>query len=82
MPLPTDEKLLALANDLLKQFDQIFGEHPGFRPRACQGNFAERHVYPFRTGQIAIARAAFSPRIDAGYGAVFEFHWRSADSGQ
>ena len=37
MPLPTDEKLLALANDLLKQFDQIFGEHPGFRPAHAKG---------------------------------------------
>ena len=25
MPLPTDEKLLALANDLIAQFDAIFG---------------------------------------------------------
>jgi catalase len=37
MPLPNDEKLLALANDLLKQFDQIFGEHPGFRPAHAKG---------------------------------------------
>jgi catalase len=37
MPLPSDEKLLALANDLLKQFDQIFGEHPGFRPAHAKG---------------------------------------------
>jgi catalase len=37
MPLPNDEKLLALANDLLKQFEQIFGEHPGFRPAHAKG---------------------------------------------
>ncbi len=37
MPLPNDEKLLALANDLLKRFDQIFGEHPGFRPAHAKG---------------------------------------------
>lgn len=37
MPLPTDEKLLALANDLLQQFDRIFGEHPGFRPAHAKG---------------------------------------------
>ena len=37
MPLPNDEKLLTLANDLLKQFDQIFGEHPGFRPAHAKG---------------------------------------------
>ncbi len=37
MPLPTDEKLLALANDLIAQFDAIFGEHPGFRPAHAKG---------------------------------------------
>jgi catalase len=37
MPLPTDEKLLALAQDLLKQFDTIFGLHPGFRPANARG---------------------------------------------
>jgi len=37
MPLPTDEKLLALANDLLAQFDTIFGLHPGFRPAHAKG---------------------------------------------
>jgi catalase len=37
MPLPKDEKLLALANDLLGQFGKIFGEHPGFRPAHAKG---------------------------------------------
>jgi catalase len=37
MPLPTDEKLLALGQDLLKQFDTIFGLHPGFRPAHARG---------------------------------------------
>ena len=37
MPLPNDEKLITLANDLLKQFDRIFGEHPGFRPAHAKG---------------------------------------------
>jgi catalase len=37
MPLPTDERLLALAEDLLKQFDTIFGLHPGFRPAHAKG---------------------------------------------
>jgi catalase len=37
MPLPTDEKLLALSNDILKQFETIFGEHPGFRPAHAKG---------------------------------------------
>jgi catalase len=37
MPLPTDEKILALSHDLLQQFDQIFGQHPGFRPAHAKG---------------------------------------------
>lgn len=37
MPLPTDEKLLALSQDILAQFDAIFGLHPGFRPAHAKG---------------------------------------------
>jgi len=37
MPLPTDEKLLALSENILKQFDAIFGLNPGFRPVHAKG---------------------------------------------
>ena len=37
MPLPSDEKLIALSEDLLKQFDTIFGLHPGSRPAHAKG---------------------------------------------
>jgi len=37
MPLPTDEKVLALSENLVKQFDAIFGLHPGFRPAHAKG---------------------------------------------
>ena len=37
MPLPQDERVVALANDLLAQFHQIFGTHPGFRPAHAKG---------------------------------------------
>ncbi len=37
MPLPTDQKLMALGEDLLKQFDAMFGLHPGFRPAHAKG---------------------------------------------
>ncbi|MFZ0709667.1 MAG: catalase family peroxidase [Terrimicrobiaceae bacterium] len=37
MPLPSDEKLIALSQDLLNQFDTIFGLHPGFRPAHAKG---------------------------------------------
>lgn len=37
MPLPNDERVVSLAEDLLQQFDQIFGLHPGFRPAHAKG---------------------------------------------
>src|ERR1700744_620041 len=37
MPLPSDEKLLALSQDVIQQFDAIFGLHPGFRPAHAKG---------------------------------------------
>jgi catalase len=37
MPLPNDERVVALANDLLQQFDTLFGVHPGFRAAHAKG---------------------------------------------
>ncbi|HLK17506.1 MAG TPA: catalase family peroxidase [Bryobacteraceae bacterium] len=37
MPLPDDPKLIALSQDILQQFDTIFGLHPGFRPAHAKG---------------------------------------------
>ena len=37
MPLPSDEKILALSNDILQMFEGIFGVHPGFRPAHAKG---------------------------------------------
>ena len=37
MPLPQDERVVALANDLLQQFHAMFGAHPGFRPAHAKG---------------------------------------------
>jgi catalase len=37
MPLPTDEKILALSNKIVEQFDAVFGVHPGFRPAHAKG---------------------------------------------
>jgi catalase len=37
MPLPTDERILALSNELIQTFDSIFGLHPGFRPAHAKG---------------------------------------------
>lgn len=37
MPLPSDEKTVQLANDLIAQFHTIFGVHSGFRPAHAKG---------------------------------------------
>lgn len=37
MPLPTDEKIVALSQKLLEKFDALFGVHPGFRPAHAKG---------------------------------------------
>lgn len=37
MPLPSDEKLIQLGNDLIDQLHTIFGVHPGFRPAHAKG---------------------------------------------
>lgn len=37
MPLPQDERIVALANDLLQQFDLLFGQHPGYRAAHAKG---------------------------------------------
>lgn len=37
MPLPNDEKIVQLADDLIAQFEAIFGQYPGFRPAHAKG---------------------------------------------
>jgi len=37
MPLPADERVVDLANQLLAQFDQLFGLHPGYRAAHAKG---------------------------------------------
>jgi catalase len=37
MPLPNDEKIIALSQELIQAFDTIFGLHPGYRPAHAKG---------------------------------------------
>src|SRR5712692_1875374 len=57
VPLPTDEKLIALSQDLLQQFDTIFGLHPGFRPAHAKGALLKGTFTP-STGAASLSRAA------------------------
>jgi catalase len=52
MPLPKDERIVALATDLLQQFDQIFGVHPGFRPAHAKGLMLTGVFIPSSEAQV------------------------------
>ncbi|MDR3719873.1 MAG: catalase family peroxidase [Bryobacteraceae bacterium] len=56
MPLPSDEKLVQLANDLIAQFHTIFGTHPGFRPAHAKGILLTGTFTP-APGATALTRA-------------------------
>jgi catalase len=56
MPLPNDEKLLALAKDLVQQLDTIFGLHPGFRPAHAKGTLLTGTFAP-AAGAASLSRA-------------------------
>jgi catalase len=56
MPLPNDERVVALANDLLAQFHKIFGPHPGFRPAHAKGLMLSGTFTPAR-GATSLTRA-------------------------
>jgi catalase len=56
MPLPNDERVVALANDLLAQFHKIFGPHPGFRPAHAKGLMLKGTFKP-APGATSLTRA-------------------------
>lgn len=56
MPLPSDEKVIQLANDLLAQLDVISGLHPGFRPAHAKGTMLSGTFKP-TTEAVSLTRA-------------------------
>ncbi len=56
MPLPQDERIVALANELLAVFHSIFGSHPGFRPAHAKGLMLTGTFTP-PPGATALTRA-------------------------
>jgi catalase len=56
MPLPSDEKIIALSQDLLQQMDTIFGLHPGFRPVHAKGALLKGAFTP-SSGAASLTRA-------------------------
>lgn len=56
MPLPSDEKIVQLARDLLGQLDAMFGLHPGFRAAHARGVMLSGTLTPSR-GAVSLSRA-------------------------
>jgi catalase len=78
MPLPSDEKLIQLGNDLIKTLDTMFGEHPGFRPAHAKGvlltgTFTPSHEAASLTRAPHITRAStpVTARFSDGTGVPF-----------
>jgi catalase len=61
MPLTTDETILKLSQDLIHQFDSMFGEHPGFRPAHAKGALITGTFIPSRAA-ATLTRAAHMNR--------------------
>jgi catalase len=61
MPLPTDQKLLELGDRLIRQFDEIFGLHPGFRPAHARGALLTGIFVP-SAGALSLTRAPHAER--------------------
>lgn len=70
MPLPQDERVVALANDLLKVFDQLFGLHPGFRAAHAKGLMLTGTFTPSREAQ-SLTRAPHAVRASTPVTARF-----------
>jgi catalase len=56
MPLPSDEKIVQLANELLAQLDIVFGLHPGFRAAHPKGMMLSGTFTPSREA-VSLTRA-------------------------
>jgi catalase len=61
MPLTTDEKVLALSQKILEQFDAVFGLHPGFRPAHAKGTMVSGTFTP-STAAASLTRAPHMQR--------------------
>jgi catalase len=61
MPLPSDENIVRLANDLLVQLDALFGLHPGFRPAHAKGVMLSGTFTPSAEA-VSLTRASHATR--------------------
>lgn len=72
MPLPSDEELIQLGNDLIKQIDTLFGLHPGFRAVHSKGVLLKGAFHPSAEA-ASLTRAPHTTRdecVGVHHGAV------------
>jgi catalase len=70
MPLPQDERVVALAEDLLKQFETMFGPHPGYRAAHAKGLMLTGSFQP-APGAQRLTRAPHASRASTPVTARF-----------
>src|SRR6266849_5634771 len=73
MPLPSDDKIVKVANDLLAQLDAIFGLHPGFRPAHAKGIMLSGTFTPSLEA-VSLTRAPHLARDSNPRGLAIRFH--------
>ena len=74
MPLPNDERVVALANELLQIFDKLFGLHPGFRAAHARGQMLTGTFTPSHEAAMLEQCAALLTRKHARERAFFKLH--------
>ena len=72
MPLPNDEKIVALANDILAQFHKMFGPHPGFRPAHAKGLMLRGTFRPTHAARIIDQGAPFHARVHTSHRSLLQ----------
>ena len=64
MPLPSDDRIVQLAKDLLEEFDLMFGRHPGLRPAHAKGALLTGSFKPSAEA-VSLTRAPHASRASS-----------------
>ena len=82
MPLPTDEKIVALSNADTAEIRGPVRSAPRLSTGSRQGHHVEWNLYAHTGSGFAQQGAPLEPAIHAGHGAVLQLHRHSGHTGQ